>query len=182
MMIKKRKLGQKRKDSKLISKIMMYTLLITIVLGFTIPVLDFGDESSNGQTVEQRICQTDSDCYLICDDLPVEVFCSQNLCKQNSCSESSLYPFQESGLVFSLVIESAGEKVDSVVRDGDLFVVVDGDKVSLHTEDLSFGHVLEKLGYSVDPEQMELTVNDEKIYSIKNYLVQENDVVKLVIG
>ncbi len=151
----------------------MYFLLITIVLGFTIPVLDFGDEPS-GQ-VEQRVCQTDSDCYLVCEDEPVKVLCSQNLCKQNSCEESALYPFQEEGVTFSLEIE--GREV--VVADGELFVIVEDDLVTLHTSEIYFGHVLEKFWLDVD--DVEMTVNGERVYSVGNYLPQEDDVVKLVI-
>ena len=66
------------KDKKLFSKILLIFLMIMIAAGFTIPMLDFEDKV---YAVEPRVCQQDSDCYLVCGDTPLKVFCSQNIQK-----------------------------------------------------------------------------------------------------
>ena len=82
----------KRKKSQRVYKIGMLVLLALIVLGFTIP--GFIDPTGEDQqvNVEPRLCQSDADCYLLCDDVPEQVLCSQNMCVRNSCQEYDLYP------------------------------------------------------------------------------------------
>ena len=75
-----------KKDKKLFSKILLILFLLMIVLGFTLPgFLEFDEET---QYIEPRICQNDADCYLMCEDIPVEVLCSQNLCQKNYFEQS----------------------------------------------------------------------------------------------
>ena len=81
-----------KSNPKLFSQIMILVLLVLVIIGFTLPAaLDY---NSNGQiVVEPRYCKTDSECYLICEDKPVEIFCTQNMCVQNACNEANYYAF-----------------------------------------------------------------------------------------
>jgi hypothetical protein len=164
------------KDKKLFSKILLILFLIMIVLGFTLPgFLEFDDEN---QYVEPKICQTDADCYLMCDDNPIEVLCSQNLCQQNSCTEGSYYTYTEEAVTFSLEVEIDDELIDldNQSNDKDIFVKFDND-VKLYSS-LNINHVLEKLGLN---SKFNLFVNDEESYDY-TYLPQEGDKVMVVYG
>lgn len=162
------------------SKILMLALLVMIVLGFTVPgflELDEGSESA-----EQRVCQADADCYLMCDDVPVKVLCSRNLCLQNSCSEESYYPYQDPGITFKLVVKNETDELDLVgLSDSkNIFVKFSGEKVKLFSSGLSLGHVLEKAGLVIDSKLGEVFVNNEKSYEYADYVPEEGDKVEVV--
>ena len=101
------------KTEKLFSKIFMVVFLVMLILGFTIPgFLNSGNSNPQVSQVEPRLCTTDSDCYLICDDKPIASLCFKNLCQQNGCSEYSLYPYQNSPLTFGLKVDVEEKEID----------------------------------------------------------------------
>ena len=183
------------KDKKLFSKIVLVILTLLIVLGFTVP--GFINETDNGQYVEPRICKTDADCYLMCDEAPVKVLCSQNLCMQNACDEHQLYPFVDEVVEFSLVV-----KVNAVNKDlsllsntQDLFVKFSEGKVQMFSSGISLGQVLSKVKTKVDAEcltvnsenycnsgekEVKLMVNGERSYSYSDYVPEVGDEIEVV--
>ncbi|MBU0457082.1 MAG: hypothetical protein KKD75_02970, partial [Nanoarchaeota archaeon] len=166
------------KTEKLFSKIVIIIFLVMIVLGFTLPgFLELGENKE--VSAEQRICQADADCYLLCDDIPVVALCSKNLCQQNSCGEKSYYEYNVTPISFSLQIEVVNlvksnesklngsklyesKKVDleNMVNSNDIFVKFSDDKVNLYSSGLSLNDVLEKLGMSMTNKC--LVINDEQ--------------------
>jgi len=167
----------RKKRDKLFSKILLLFLTVMIVLGFTIPgFIDQGPE----QFVEPRVCQTDAECYLMCDDVPITVICSQNLCQQNSCEEGNYYPFKAEALTFGLVVEKDGEEIELVGNEKDIFVKFSGSSVSLYSSGLSLGHVLEKLDLKIDSNLGNVFVNDEQNYAYSEYVPEEGDQVRIV--
>jgi len=91
--------------SKKFSKVVMIIFLGLIVIGFTVPgILYLNPTQASPGSAEPRICQTDSDCYLMCNEQPVNVLCTQNLCQQNSCTETSPYPYSTQPVRFQLAI------------------------------------------------------------------------------
>lgn len=177
-------------------KWLMILFLAMIVIGFTIPgIIQFGDEDQ--QYIEPRICQTDADCYLICDDKPVEVLCSQNLCQQNSCKEKVYYAFNATPKNIQLKIEINSQKLDLVNRSvsANLFVKIEGDNLRAFSQSLSLNQVLEKFKLKLDAQclntidnqycqkegkKLELFVNDKPSYAFGNYLPEDGDKVKIV--
>lgn len=166
-----------------------------LVIGFTVPAfMDFGN---NGQapTVQQRTCQSDSECYLMCDDVPISVLCYQNLCWQNSCEEFALYPFNQTPVSFSLEIKINKDKIDfaSLSNPQDHFVKADGGKVSMYSQ-LALRQILEKFNVKLEGGclitnqsycngkngNLSMTVNNEDAYSYGDYVPQEKDVVKVM--
>jgi hypothetical protein len=163
--------------NKRFSKVIMILFLIMIVLGFSIPLVNIGNNPAgeNDQNqVEPRLCQTDADCYLLCEDKPVEVLCSQNLCQQNGCEEAALYPYAAAATTFTLSITVQGKGMDLVNRSNskDLFVqfkdstadlapdsakdstssLVKSTLVSVHSFEFPLALILEKLNIGLTSE------------------------------
>ena len=161
------------KDKKLLSKIMLIFFMLMIAAGFTIPVLDFGNEQ---QVVEPRICQADADCYLICEDNPVKVLCSQNLCQQNACTESSYYPFKESPISFKLRVENTPTVLFTTLDD--VFVIYDGVNAQFYSTGMSLGNLFERM--VLINQEYEMFVNGEQSYSFANYVPEEGDEIRVV--
>jgi len=183
---------------KLLSKIGMIILLILIVLGFTVPsFIDSGD--NNIVNTEQRLCQTDSDCYLLCNDTPIEVLCTNNLCQQNDCKEQAYYPY-ENTLTFNLNIQVENEEMDLLNRSNsrDLFIKFNGENgniVRVFSSGLSLNQVLEKLNLAIDSEcliteneqyctlaekKLVVNLNEEQIYNYDNYVPKEGDKLEII--
>jgi hypothetical protein len=179
----------------LVKKVVIIAFLVMLIIGFTVPAfMDFGN---NGQapTTIQKNCQADSDCYLMCDDIPVSVLCYQNLCWQNACEEFALYPFNQTPISFSLEVSINGKSVDFINSSNpqDFFVKLDGNKVSMYSE-LALRQVLEKFKVKLEGGclttnqsycngkggNLSMTVNGEEAYSYGDYVPQEKDVIKVV--
>jgi len=170
-------MDQKRKE--LLRKIVLLTVLIMIAVGFTIPAaLQLGGEESS--FAEPRICQNDAECYLMCNDLPVKVLCSANLCQQNSCTEQSYYAFNSTPVNFKLAVEQSGKKInlDNRTNAQDIFIKFNGDNVQVFSSRIILKQILEKVGFTNN--DFTLTVNGEQSYSYENYLPEEGNVLKVV--
>ncbi len=170
-------------------KITTYVILGLMVVGFSVPgFLDFEEKQV---VVEPKLCHSDAECYLLCDDLPVEVFCSQNLCLKNSCTESSYYEYNSEPLVFNLAIKIEGNETILEEDSGDFFVKFKGETVELYSSGLSLGHVLEKAGgYYFESGCLlingkkhcdgNLTINGNESYQGNSFVPQEGDLIKII--
>ncbi|MBT4936187.1 hypothetical protein HOL21_00930 [Candidatus Woesearchaeota archaeon] len=187
----------KRKKSQRVYKIGMLVLLALIVLGFTIP--GFIDPTGEDQqvNVEPRLCQSDADCYLLCDDVPEQVLCSQNMCVRNSCQEYDLYPYNLDAIQFSLAVFIDSDQIDITknMNDQDSFITFDGTTVSVFSAGISLGHILEKVDVAFDSEcifvnsenycrsndaEVSLFVNNEPSFEFASYVPENGDVVRVV--
>ena len=178
------------------NKILTIVFLGMMVVGFSIPAfLDPGDNNAatGAAASDQKLCQTDSDCYLLCDDTPVEVLCSQNLCSQDSCDGTSYYKYQPQPLTFSLSVKVNGENIDLQSRSssGNIFAKFDGDKVNVFASDFSLSRILEKAKISLDLQclsydgnnycdKLKMQVNGKDSTLFGNYVPQEGDVVEII--
>ncbi len=189
------KLHMKSQKRQRFRQIAMIVFLVLIVLGFTIPGF-LNPPDSVVQAAEPRLCQTDADCYLFCDETPKEVLCSQNLCQQNSCEEASYYAFKETPLQLSLVVELENETLSLQNRSSsrNVFVTFNDPTVSLFSSGLTLQHVLEKAGmqltaqclvvdavrYCEDEDTaLQVMVNGNQTFSYGNYAPKEGDAVKI---
>ncbi|PIZ50485.1 hypothetical protein COY27_06855 [Candidatus Woesearchaeota archaeon CG_4_10_14_0_2_um_filter_33_13] len=157
------------KKEKLFSKVLMILLLIVIAVGFTIPMLDFGGESQI--PVEPRICKFDADCYLICNEQPLKVFCSQNLCQQNSCAEEPYYTFNDIPINFKIKFQNS--PVSLLLEMDDIFVQFDGVNVKYYSRGLTLANLFERVGM-ID-SNYDLFVNGQQSYAFANYIPAEGD-------
>ena len=138
-----------KKIDKLFSKALMIIFLVLLVLGFTIPgFINSGNNVDNSQisAVEPRLCRTDADCYLICDDQPIASLCFKNSCQQNACGEYSLSPYQKGPIIFSMAVDLEGEIIDLLTRTdpGNFYVLFKDDRVEAFSNSLNLQQVLEK--------------------------------------
>ncbi|PIN76745.1 hypothetical protein COV17_01165 [Candidatus Woesearchaeota archaeon CG10_big_fil_rev_8_21_14_0_10_36_11] len=187
----------KRKNSQRVYKVGMLILLALIIIGFTIPGFINTEEDVQSINVEPRLCQSDTDCYLTCDDVPVRVLCSQNMCVRNVCGEYDLYPYITNAIQFSLSVIINSEQVDfsQNTNNKDNFVTFDGPTVSVFSSGISLDHVLEKVNVALNAEcifirgetlcrdadtELSLFVNDELSYDYAQYVPEDGDVVRIV--
>ncbi|HLD00861.1 MAG TPA: hypothetical protein VJC39_03895 [Candidatus Nanoarchaeia archaeon] len=183
--------------TKFFSKIILILFLIMIVLGFVIPGFINSSPIQSGLNLpEPRLCQSDADCYLSCDDSPVSVLCSNNLCLQNSCEEQSYYLYNLNPLTFSLAVEAEGTVLDLASRanTNDYFIQFSGMQVKVFTDGLFLNHILEKVNLKLagaclsvdntqycngDQGQLKLTINGEDSAQLGDYLPKEGDKLEL---
>jgi len=177
------------KTGKLLSKVVMIVFLVLLVLGFTIPgVINFSTGDGNS-AAEPRLCSRDADCYLICDNEPVAVLCSQNLCLQNSCEEDSYYQYNPDPLTFTLSVQNVS--LEERGNSQNFFVKFNVNIVQLFTARLVLYQVLEKAGITLDTQcltfdgekycgdKVEMMVNGENSTLYGNYVPEEGDVVEI---
>ena len=168
----------KKKKKEQLIKTITVSFLLLVTLGFMVPgFLDLGED--NHQYIEPRICQSDSDCYLMCGDdntEPVEVYCSENLCQHNFCDEYVVFPYQTEPITFILEIDDLN--LNNLSKSQDLFVKFSNNQVQVFTTGLSLDRILEKLNYDFNI-QMELDINGEGSDYYGSYVPAENDDVKI---
>ena len=190
-----------KKIDKLFSKVFMILFLVMLVLGFTIPgFINSGNNVDNSQIsgVEPRLCTTDSDSYLMCDDKPTASLCFKNLCQQNDCNEYSLYPYQNSPLTFDLKVEVNGEKINlqESYDSKNFYVFFNGDIVSTFSN-LNLQQILEKsrvilsdtcliisqTSYCNDADnKIKVIVNNNQTLAGSFYKPKEGDMIEVGYG
>ena len=139
-----------------------------IAAGFTIPMLDFEDQV---YAIEPRICQGDSDCYLICQDDPLKVLCSQNMCIQNDCNENPYYPFYEDPVTFSFKVIGSEEAI--LLSQDDIFVTLINEKVDFFSRGMTLGHLYERIGLS--DLDYKISINGEERFVGIDYIPEDGD-------
>jgi len=176
-------------------KVITLVLLGMMVVGFSIPA--FLDPTATTAVVQsgQKLCQVDSDCYLLCGDSPVEVLCSQNLCLQDSCDDNFYFKYQKEPLTFSLLVEVDGVIVDMEERSsaGDMFVRFENSEAAIFSSGLSMRHILEKAKINLnlqcltfdgnsycDSEKLKMAVNGNESNLFESYIPKDGDVVEIV--
>lgn len=175
----------------------MLAFLVMIVLGFSVPLFNLGGNADQeaAPPAQPRLCQNDAECYLMCDNKPVEILCQQNLCVQNACGEFNLYPYAQppEEIALSITINDAPVMLKNR-KEQDLFVRFDGKVAQLHTPGLSLATILEKAGiifaeqcltvdgtkYCADADsELEVLVNGEKTYLFERYVPKEGEEINI---
>jgi hypothetical protein len=193
------------KTEKLFSKIVMVIFLVMIVLGFTVPgFIGNQDQTSNTAQVEPRLCRSDAECYLNCEEGAVPVICLQNLCIQNECGYS-YYDYNKNNLIsFKLdvtvdvgSINNSNVTVIELSQRSDsqnFFITFNEDSVSLFSSKLSLNHVFDKVNLAMNEECLQvgkelyctndnyflsMHVNGNESSEYGNYLPQNDDEVSI---
>jgi len=179
------------------SKIGLLIFLGMIIIGFTIPGFINNIDTNNQKAVEPRLCQTDAQCYLTCNDKPLATLCTKNLCAQNSCSEPTYYPLKESPLTFSLGIEINGKKIDLInqTKSENFFVKYTAAQVQLFTSGLNLNQALEKINAKLNSQclyidntnyctneknKLIILANGNETYAGGDFVPLEGDKIKIV--
>ena len=183
---------------KLFSKVMVIFFLVLLILGFTVPGFI---NSSNGvvqNQVEPRLCQTDADCYLTCDEQPVPVICLQNLCQQNECGYA-YFEYEQNPLTFQLEVILNNEKIslENRTTQGNFFVKFENNMVKMYSQRLSLNAVLSKVGllldsncllvdgnrYCADEDNfLSVLIKGNETADVGNYIPQEGDKIEIGYG
>lgn len=184
-------------NSETWKKVGMTIFLLLIIVGFTIPAFLNNNSSNTVKTAEPRLCQTDADCYLTCDDTPVAVLCTQNLCLQNACEEYSVYPLEQQGTSFHLEVKINTTTVDLSARSKpqNFFVTFTGNQVQMFSSGLTLNHVLDKVNlqlneqclyldavsYCSDAKQeVHVLVNGNQTFDYGAYVPKEGDNIQIL--
>jgi hypothetical protein len=192
-------MNRKKKINQRIKQGLLLIFLAMIVLGFTVPgFIGSNQGDSSFEPAEARLCQSDSDCYLDCNDNPLAILCSQNLCLQNSCEEGSLYALHSANKEFNFEIVVNGEKLELLSRINiqDFFITFnDNGNVDLSSSGLALRHVLDKVKVQYDGNcisfdnvqycsnvdaELNLIVNGEKSLAGPHFIPSDGDIVKIV--
>ena len=176
-----------KKTEKLFSKVVIILFLVMLVLGFVVPGIL--NNSSDPAVVESRMCNTDADCYLLCEDQPVNVLCLQNLCLVNSCEEKSYYEYDPNPISFTVNIENV--TLEERSSEKDIFVKYKGNGVQVFTSKLPLYYILEKTNLILDTQcltfdkkqycssDLHMTVNETDSTAFGNYIPQQGDVIEI---
>jgi hypothetical protein len=188
-----------KKPQKLFGKIVMVLFMAMIVVGFTIPgFLQNSDNSDTYADEEQRICQTDPECYLDCGTEPVAVMCFQNLCQRNSCDGADYYPLTDA-TTFTLHVILNGEAVrlENYANTQNLFFAFEENTVRSFTDGAAIRHVLDTLGMAMDTQciqalgqnfctgdggELMVTVNGEQNFAGEYLIPAEGDVIEILFA
>ena len=172
---------------KLFSKVVTVIFLVLLVLGFVVPSILNNSSSEAG--VEPRICTTDADCYLLCEDQPVNVLCVQNLCAINSCEEQNYYEFSQNSVSFSLNIKNI--TLEERSNDRNILVQFNGNEVQSFSPKLSLYLILEKANIILYTQcltfdlkqycssELDMKVNGNNSTAFGNYIPNQGDVIEL---
>lgn len=178
-------------------KPLMIAFLIMVVLGFSVPLFNLGGNvDPSQQQAQPRLCQSDTECYLTCDNTPKEVLCLQNLCVQNSCTEFNLFPYvqQQQEIALSVIINDVPIALQNRNAQ-DLFVRFNEGLVELHGQGLSLSAIVEKAGiilqdqcltvqgtqYCTDTDsKLEIMVNGQNTYLFGQYVPKEGDEIRVI--
>ncbi|MDP3640790.1 MAG: hypothetical protein Q8R53_06370 [Nanoarchaeota archaeon] len=186
----------KEKQKVLLRKIFLLTFLALIVIGFSVPTFFLGNTPQENSLAEPNICQSDADCYLLCDSGPVAVLCSQNLCQQNACNEFSAYPYSSEAKQAMMSVIIDGQEIPlKNANEKDFFVTFSENKVQLFSSGLSLQQIMEKAGMLLTPDCLTVngtaycTKNDKELQILANdahvaplYPMKAGDVVKIEYG
>lgn len=174
----------------------MLAFLVMIVLGFSVPLFNLGGNTDPAvQPAPPRLCQYDAECYLTCNDKPVEILCQQNLCVQNSCEEFNPFPYVQQPEEIALTVVIKDTPMTLKNRNAqDLFVRFDRGMAELHALGLSLAAILEKAGiifteqcltaegtrYCIESDStLDVLVNGEKTYLFERYVPREGDEISI---
>ncbi len=173
-------------------KLFLLGILAMLVVGFSVPLFQLGgnEDASAQQPSPERVCQSDADCYLTCDDKPLAALCSQNLCQQNSCREGSRYALQEQPFSISIRVEAGGKDIVLMERfaQGNFFVRIGEQEgsIEIYTPGLFLPQVLEKFNLGMGGQclyvgrqpycdSVEVLVNGEEEPFPQYYTPREGD-------
>ncbi len=135
------------KTKNLFGKVAMIGFLVMVVVGFTVPIVLNNIKPDTTSYVEPRLCQSDVDCGLVCEDQPVMVLCGQNICSQNACTQKNNYLFTEKPIGFTLEVVVGNQTIDVASRADtkNFFVTFEKNTVKVYTTGLTLGQILEKV-------------------------------------
>ena len=136
------------KTEKLFSKVVIIIFLVMLVLGFVVPAVLNNSSSDSG--IEPIICTTDANCYLFCEDKPVNVLCLQNVCLINSCEEKSYYEYNQNPVSFTVNIENV--TLEERSNEKNIFVTFKGNQVKSFNSKLPLYYILEKANIILDTQ------------------------------
>jgi len=183
--------------SEKVKRWMTITFLVLLVIGFVVPGFLNLDETAPQNIAEPRLCQSDSECYLTCEDIPLTVLCLHNICQQNACDEPKYYAYQEVPITFSFSVEVNGKNLSLKNRgnEKDIFVKFQESSLQVFSRVLTVQEILEKgkISYDgacvlIDGENycadsshgLKLEVNGKELLSFpQSYVPKEGDAVVL---
>ncbi len=160
---------------------MIIILLVLVIIGFTLPAaLDYNSQEQTA--VEPRYCKTDSECYLICEDKPIEILCTQNMCVQNACNEANYYALNSIALNFELNVANKNGTIDLEQKSNskDIFVKFSSKQVLVYSSGITLGQVLEKAGLKIGFGLGNVSVNSQQNYAYADYVPVEGDKIEVV--
>lgn len=137
-------------------QILVLILLVSIVIGFVVPGIVLNGSDGNGQEdfkepmKEQKLCQSEQNCWLVCREKPKAVPCINNLCESTKCEEFSAFgEAEEVQKTAKLKILINGKEKELPISSAQKSSFVSfGEKgtITTHAKNVPLGYVVEMLG------------------------------------
>ena len=136
-------------------QILVLLLLVSIVVGFVVPGIVLNGSNGSQEEFkepikEEKLCQSEQDCWLVCGEKPKAVPCVKNLCESTKCEEFSA--FGEAGEVqnqakLKVVIDGKERELPVNTAQKSSFVSF-GEKgaITTYAKNVYLGYAFEMLG------------------------------------
>ncbi len=181
-------------------QILVLILVISIVVGFVVPGIVLN--SGNGQqevfkepVKEEKLCQSEQDCWLVCEGKPKAAPCVKNLCEITKCEEASV--FGEAGEVankakLKVMINGKEKELPINTAQKSSFVSFsEKGTVATYAKNTHLGYVFEMLGMQFnkdclmtetkesfctgDGKELKLFVNGVQNYFYDGHVVENGE-------
>ncbi len=181
-------------------QILVLILVVSIVIGFVVPgiVLNGGNgqqEEFKEPVKEEKLCQSEQDCWLVCEGKPKAVPCVKNLCEITKCEEASVFGDigeVQNKAILKVMINGKEKELPINTTQKSSFVSF-GEKgtVATHAKNVHLSYVFEMLGMlftkdclvtetkesfcTGDGKELKLFVNGIQNYFFDGHVVEKGE-------
>lgn len=133
-------------------QILVLILVVSIVVGFVVPgmVLNGSDDEFKTPVKEEKLCQSEQDCWLVCGEKPKAVPCVKNLCEITKCEEVSVLgevgEVQNTAKLKVVINDKERELPINTTKKSSFVSFEEKGVIITHAKNVHLGYVFEMLG------------------------------------
>lgn len=133
-------------------QILVLILVISIVVGFVVPgiVLQGSEDEFKTPVKEEKLCQSEQDCWLVCEGKPKAAPCVKNLCEITKCEEVSMFgdigEVQNKATLKVMINGKERELPVNTTQKSSFVSFGEKGAITTHAKNVHLGYVFEMLG------------------------------------
>jgi len=133
-------------------QILVLILVVSIVVGFVVPgmVLNGSDDEFKTPVKEEKLCQSEQDCWLVCGEKPKAVPCVKNLCEITKCEEVSVFggagEIQNKATLKVMINGKERELPKNTTQKSSFVSFGEKGEISTYAKNVHLGYVFEMMG------------------------------------